>query len=473
MDTNFKELINFIIENLGSTSNIIKVTHSFTKIRFKIKDINLINEYSLRNNVEIFAYQQIDDDVFLMFGSETEEIFNNILLIMDDHKTIEEKTSVFDKITKYMSSIMIPLIGVLLASGVLKTFANLALILGFLSETSSTYIIIYNVGDTFFMFFPLFAAFRSSITFKSSKSIALVIGCVLCTPVLTDLLTMNNEPVILFENTIFEMQTLGTFFGLPLIYPANGYASSVITAIFAVLFASYVERFIKKCIPSILSSFNPLIIIFISLFCTFLFIGPVTYAFNTLIEILFTEIYLFSPIFTCLLLSLIWQPIVLFGLHMPFIFLSMINFTNSGSDYIMAITFTCAFSQLACCIAVFCKSKIKKQKELCIPAMISCLVSITEPAFFDVSLPDKKRFYITMISSCIGSFLIGYYEVLQYNAMAAGLPGFLQFITPDGSFFGVIISCISVTITMIICFILITVTFKEADKYTIENHKSK
>ena len=57
----------------------------------------------------------------------------------------------------------------------------------------------------------------------------------------------------LFQDTIFETQVYKTFFGIPILFPANGYQYTVIPIIFMTFIGSKVEKILKKVIPDLLA----------------------------------------------------------------------------------------------------------------------------------------------------------------------------------------------------------------------------
>ncbi len=54
-----------------------------------------------------------------------------------------------------------------------------------------------------------------------------------------------------------------------------------------------------------------------------------------------------------------------------------------------------SFGQTAVVLAMYFKFKDQKMKAICIPAVISGIVGITEPAIYGITLPRKKTFIFT------------------------------------------------------------------------------
>lgn len=58
------------------------------------------------------------------------------------------------------------------------------------------------------------------------------------------------------------------------------------------------------------------------------------------------------------------------------------NIATTGSDSLTALIYGASFAQTAVVLAIFCKTKDKKLKDLCIPAAISGFFGVTEPAIY-------------------------------------------------------------------------------------------
>jgi PTS system beta-glucosides-specific IIC component len=139
------------------------------------------------------------------------------------------------------------------------------------------------------------------------------------------------------------------------------------------------------------------------------------------------------------------------------------NLAQYGVDYIFPMSFTANFAQTAVVLAVYLKTRSKEQKALAIPAMVSGIFCIIEPAIYGFSLPVKKRFIFSMIGGAVGSFILAISATKMY-AFAFGILGFVSFINPEnGSLSGLYIAIFASIVTMIVSFCLTYFTFKEEE----------
>ncbi|MFD1900950.1 hypothetical protein GQR36_14910 [Enterococcus termitis] len=134
---------------------------------------------------------------------------------------------------------------------------------------------------------------------------------------------------------------------------------------------------------------------------------------------------------------------------------------QSGVDYIFPMSFTANFAQTAIVVAVFLRTRSKDQKALAIPAIVSGLFCIIEPAIYGFSLPVKKRFAFSMIGGAVGSLILALFSTKMY-AMSFGVLGFAAFINPEtGSMNGLFIAILATIATSVVAFVLTYFTFKQ------------
>ena len=94
------------------------------------------------------------------------------------------------------------------------------------------------------------------------------------------------------------------------------YTSTVLPVLFTVWFASIIEHWAKKWIPSVVQMFLvPVVTMIIALPVAFIVIGPVMTWVGDAIGAVMSGVYNFSPIIAGLLMGALWQVLVIFGVH--------------------------------------------------------------------------------------------------------------------------------------------------------------
>ncbi|WP_373441570.1 PTS transporter subunit EIIC [Paenibacillus kribbensis] len=168
-----------------------------------------------------------------------------------------------------------------------------------------------------------------------------------------------------------------------------------------------------------------------------------------------TGIYELSPIITGLVIGSLWQILVLFGLHWGIIPVALLNIGTLGSDPIMSLSFGASFAQIGAVLAVLIKTKNRKFKALSVPAFISGIFGVTEPAIYGLTLPLKKPFIMSCIAGGIGGALLGYAGSKFYILGGLGVFGYPNFVNKEtGIDFSFYMSLVATSIAFIVGFIL-------------------
>lgn len=433
----YEELARDIVKNVGGKENINGLTHCITRLRFKLKDEGKAHTDALKNMDGVVTVMKSGGQYQVVIGNHVPDVYEQVLNVADlgsgsnSGSNDGPKGNPFDRFIDLVSGIFQPVLGVLAATGMIKGFNALFLAFGLLSETSGTYQILDATGDALFYFFPIFLGYTASKKLNLAPFIGMAIGGALVYPSMAGL-AGGDVLYTLFEGTVFASPVVLEFIGIPVILPQGGYGSTVIPIILAVLFASKVEKMMKKLIPDVVKLFLvPFTTLLISVPLTFIVIGPIANIAANLIGAATLAIYNFSPIVAGLIIGGFWQVFVIFGLHWGLVPIAINNLSVYGSDPILALSFIASFAQTGAIIGVLLKTKENKIKTLSIPAIISGLFGVTEPAIYGISLPLKKPFIISCIGGALGGAALALIDAQFYIVGGLGVFGYTNFIDPS------------------------------------------
>ncbi|MDL2249195.1 beta-glucoside-specific PTS transporter subunit IIABC [Lachnospiraceae bacterium OttesenSCG-928-J05] len=475
----YDDLAKGIIENVGGRENVNSLTHCITRLRFKLKDESKANTDALKAMKEVVTVMKSAGQYQVVIGNTVPEVYEAVVN-QGGFQTSSDgkgpKMGIGATIIDAISGIFQPILGVFSAVGILKGVLALLVFVGVLSDTSTTYQLLYAIADGFFYFLPIVLGYTASEKFGGNKFIGMAIASALCYPTMTALTTA--EPLgTLFAGTLFETTYQGTFLGIPLIMPMSGYPSSVIPIIAAVLVSVQIEKFWKKVLPDVIKTFFvPLLTLLIIVPLTYLLIGPIMSILSSLISALFALLFNFSGILAGLFLGAIWQVLVIFGLHWAIIPIAIMELGLNGSTMILSPIFAACFAQSAAVFAIIFKTRNRKLKDIAIPAFISGIFGVTEAAIYGVTLPKKKPFVISCIGAAIGGAIIGFSGAAQNNIGGLGLFALPSFIgEKGGSINGVLWAVGGMVVASAVAFILTMVTYhdepEEGDIDEIETEK--
>lgn len=463
----YDELVDFIIKNVGGIDNIAAVTHCVTRLRFTLKDDSKVNEKNLLKNDEIMTAQWSNKQYQVVIGMHVTDVYNVLLEKLPIEKITKNdgkgnKKGIVSRFIDIITKVITPTLGVMVGCSLILGVASLMIALNLLKPTDGTYIVLNAMGYSLFTFFPIILGYTSSKAFDSDPFIGMIIGSSLVFPNLLDDLTNSDNVMTLFSGSLFETNVHSTFLGLPIIFPENGYTSTVIPIVLAMFFISKFEKYLKRKIPQSLHfTFVPFLTVLVGVPAIFLIFGPIANFASNIISSGILFLYDFSSIFAALVVGLAYTPLVILGLHWPLVAIGINNLVTTGSDYLLPMIFTAPLAQLAVTFAVYLKTKDIKLKKISVPAMISAFFCIIEPAIYGVTLPVKKRFIYTCIGTAVGSVIIGMNNVTNF-ASTIGVLGIGGFINPqngDASF--VAIAVIASIATLLVSFILTYFTFTE------------
>lgn len=482
MASKYDGLARIIIQNVGGKSNIISVAHCITRLRFKLKDESKANKEVLESTDGVIKVMQAGGQYQVVIGNQVNDVYDAVLevghlnaagAVDEDGNAVDDggsesggKKSPVSMLIDVISGTLQPTLGVLAATGIIKGLLALFDFIGLIPSTSGTYQVWYAMADGFFYFLPIILGYTAAKKFKINEFIGMAIGIALCYPAMVNS-TAGEVLGTVFGGTAFEMSYYQTFLGIPVIMPASGYTSSVVPIILAVAIAAPLERWLKKVIPDVIKLFVvPFATLVIMVPLTYLVIGPIASILCSILSLIFNAIYsipVIGGIIGGILIGAFWQVLVIFGLHWGLVPLAMINYGLLGYDTILSPYFCVSFAQTFVVLAIILKTKDQKLKKIAIPAFISGIFGVTEPAIYGVTLPKKKPFIYSCIAGAIGGAFTGLMGTRSYSIGGLGLFGLPSFIdtTGDMGITNMIYIIIAILIASVVGFALTYTLYKD------------
>lgn len=482
MASKYDGLARIIIQNVGGKSNIISVAHCITRLRFKLKDESKANKEVLESTDGVIKVMQAGGQYQVVIGNQVNDVYDAVLevghlnaagAVDEDGNAVDDggsesggKKSPVSMLIDVISGTLQPTLGVLAATGIIKGLLALFDFIGLIPSTSGTYQVWYAMADGFFYFLPIILGYTAAKKFKINEFIGMAIGIALCYPAMVNS-TAGEVLGTVFGGTAFEMSYYQTFMGIPVIMPASGYTSSVVPIILAVAIAAPIEHWLKKVIPDVIKLFVvPFVTLVIMVPLTYLVIGPVASILCSILSLIFNAIYsipVVGGIIGGILIGAFWQVLVIFGLHWGLVPLAMINYGLMGYDTFLSPYFCVSFAQTFVVLAIILKTKNEKTKKVAIPAFISGIFGVTEPAIYGVTLPKKKPFVYSCIAGAIGGAFTGFMNTRSYSIGGLGLFGLPSFIdtTGDMGITNMIYIIIAILIASVVGFALAYTLYKD------------
>lgn len=422
MAKDYTELAQDIVAHVGGKDNIIKLVHCVTRLRFTLKDESKADDDYLKQRDGIVTVVKADGQYQVVIGNHVPDVYDTVLKVagiqgeggIDVNEGDVPQGNLFDQFIALVSGLFQPILGALSAAGMIKGLVAILAAVG-VKETSGLYVILNASGDGFFQFLPVILALTAAKRFKMEQFTALALSFALAYPNIAASFANGNVD----------------FLGLPVIFPSSSYLQTVLPIILTVWVGSKIEKFFKKIIPDVVKVFVvPFFVILITVPLAYLAIGPVMNWASNLIGVIFTNIYGFSPIVFGILLGALWQVLVMFGLHWGLVPIAILDFSTKGWSTLLVASTAICFAQAGALLNIFLRTKEDKVKQLTIPAFISALFGVTEPAIYGITLPMRTPFIMTCVAGAIQGAFLGFFNTTAYTMGGMGLFAIPSYFTP-------------------------------------------
>ena len=439
MSKKYHELAQAIIDNLGGKENVQDVYHCQTRLRFKLKDGQLVQKSQLEELEGVTMYLFNAGVHQVVIGTHVKNVFEEIEPLVDlnkdeDGKLETEKLSPVQTLISFVAAVFQPIIPALSGAGMVKAVLALLVVFKLISNTSQTYVMLNTFSDGVFYFLPLLLAFTTAQKLKTNPILAAGVIAMMLHPNWITFLTAG-EKVAFFDLIPFTLAT---------------YSSSVIPAILIVFVQSYVERLLKRIIPkSVELIFVPMFIFLIMGTLAFSILGPIGAIIGNLLADGFTYLSETISWLPPVLIGALLPIMVMFGIHNAIAPLGIMQMSQLGYDSIFgpgALVSNIAQATAASIVAI--RTKDKKLKQVASSGALTGYMGITEPILYGVNLPKKYPLYASMIGGGLGGLYAGVMQVHRFATGSSGLPAVLLYIGDNTmEFFWNIIIAIIITVT--------------------------
>ncbi|NQN67740.1 PTS transporter subunit EIIC [Streptococcus suis] len=448
MAKDYTDLATDIVAHVGGKENISSLKHCVTRLRFGLKDESKADTDYLKARDGVVTVVQAGGQYQVVIGNHVPDVYAAVQKVAgiagDGALDIDEgdgpKGNLFERFIDLLSGIFQAFLGPLAAAGIIKGIVAIMASRGLTSDNSAIYAILNAAGDGFFQYLPLLVALTSARKFKMNEFTALAIGMALIYPTLPGSLAALKEAGL--DNVL----------GIPFVLPTAGsYLSTVIPAILATWVASIIEKNIRKVTPDVVKLFVvPFVTILLAVPLTFLVVGPVANFISDVLSNTFTAIMNFSPLLYGLILGATWQVLVMFGMHWAVVPLAIVQVASNGMSSILVPALLPNFTQTGVLLAIMLKTKESKVKTVSMPALVSSIFGVTEPAIYGVTLPMKTPFFISCaVSGVIGAATM-FFNVTGYSVGGLGVFLYPSLVNPANGDMSGMIAAIILTVVAIV-----------------------
>jgi sucrose PTS system EIIBCA or EIIBC component len=424
-----------ILENIGGKDNIKSMEHCATRLRLILKDKEKINEKGIEAidgvKGQFFAAAQYQIILGTGFVNKVYDVLvkeNADLNTGNNKEEAYSQMTLLQKISRTFGDVFVPIIPVLVATGLFMGLRGLVQNLGI--QMNDNFILFTQVlTDTAFAFLPALVAWSTMKKFGGTPVIGIVIGLMLVSPSLP-----NAYAVAAGTATPINLSIFG------LIVPVVGYQGSVLPALVLGIIAAKTQKALKKVVPDVLDLIvTPFITLLFSMIVGLLIVGPIMHNAEQLI---FGAIKGFMSLpfgLGGLVIGGVHQLIVVTGVHHALNALEVELLASTGKDAFNAMITCGIVAQGSAALAVAFKTKDKKKRSLYISSAIPAFLGITEPAIFGVNLRFIKPFAFGCVGGAVGGMIAAILKLAGTGMGITALPGMLLYSNNTGNLISYII----------------------------------
>lgn len=457
----YTQLAKEVVAAVGGKENIVNVTNCMTRLRFVLKDDSIPDKDKVAGIKGVKGVMNQGGQYQVIIGTHVSEVVKDVRreaqisgegsINKEDMKLIK-KDSLWNRFFKTISGCIMPMLGPMIAGGIIKGILVILVTAGILTKTDGTYLVLYAAGDAILYFMPVIVGFTCGKVFDCNPYVTAVIGAAFLYP---DLVSAVSA-----EGGI-------TFLKIPV--AAASYTNTFLPIVLAGFAASKLEKLAKKFIPSMLQlMLVPTFVLAVTVPLSWIVIGPVMNTVSSWLSKGVFGIFGMSPLIGGALLGAFWQLVVLLGLHAAFIPILMNNLFSQGYDPVNAVLGLTVWALAGVTLGYALKNKDPEKRGIGFGSLASALCGVTEPAIYSIALPNFKLFVCAWIGGGISGGILGALGGKMYTMAGDGLFRIPAMINPEGldiSFYGFIIcALISFAVSAVLAFIMADSGVEEAEQ---------
>ena len=427
-----------LLELIGGKENIAAVTHCATRLRFVLQDPQQADVDKIGKLASVKGTFTQAGQFQVIIGNDVLAFYNEFVKVAGVDGVSKEAAksaakhnmNVMQRLLANLAEIFSPLIPALVVGGLILGFRNVIGDIKLLEDGTKTIVeqsqfwagvhsFLWLIGEAIFMFLPVGITWSISKKMGTTQILGIILGLTLVSPQLLNAYAVVGTPAdkIPFWNFGFaKVQMIG-------------YQAQVIPAILAGFLLAILEKNVRRVVPEYVSM---IVVPFLALVPTVLVahtvLGPIGWAIGKAIS---------SVVYAGLTSSFGWLFAAIFGFtYAPLVITGLHHMTNAIDLQLMAqfggtnLWPMIALSNIAQGSAVvgmiYLNRHNEEEKQVSIPAAVSCYLGVTEPAMFGINLKYIFPFLCAMTGSAFAAVISVGSGVMANSIGVGGLPGILS-----------------------------------------------
>jgi trehalose PTS system EIIBC or EIIBCA component len=434
--TKFTESAKELLEHVGGKENIAAVTHCVTRMRFVLNDPSKADVTKIEAIKPVKGTFTQAGQFQVIIGNDVSTFYNDFVKVAGVSEATKDEAKVaakqnmnwLQRMIAHLADIFTPLIPALVVGGLILGFRNVIGDIKLLEDGTKSIVevsqfwagvhaFLWLIGEAVFHFLPVGITWSIARKMGATPILGIVLGLTLV------------SPQLLNAYGVAGAETIPTWdFGFAQI-EMIGYQAQVIPAILAGFVLSFLELRLRKVIPN---SISMIVVPFLALIPTVLIahtvLGPIGWTLGSWIsDVVYSSLtsafgWLFAAIF-----GFAYAPLVITGLHHMTNAIDLQLMSELGGTNLWPMIALSNIAQGSAVLAmIYINRKNEEEKQVSIPAAISCYLGVTEPAMFGINLKYGFPFLAAMLGSLAAAIISVGSDVMANSIGVGGLPGFLS-----------------------------------------------
>lgn len=414
-----KILAEKILELLGGPENVGHYTHCMTRLRVTPKDDTIVNKAAIKKIDGVLGVVEEETLQIILGPGKVNRVTEEFGKLIDasggidlKEKAASNKAEInkknatpFKLFLRKISSIFIPLIPALVASGLITGVTKAIIQAGWLAADSQIAMILTVIGSGLFGYLGILVGINAAKEFGGSPALGAIAGILIINPAVAGIKLFGSE-----------------------LLPGRG---GLIGVLFAAIFIALVEKRVRKFVPQSLDLFiTPTVALLVTGIVTYLVFMPLGGFISDIITKGLTSLLDMGGVVAGFVLGATFLPLVVTGLHQGLtpIHLELIN--STGIDPLLPILAMGGAGQVGAAFAIYFKTKKTRLKRAIGGGLPAGILGIGEPLIFGVTLPLGRPFLTACLGAGVGGAFQAAFKIATVAIGVSGLP--LAFLVVTG-----------------------------------------
>lgn len=427
-----------LLRLVGGRENIAAVSHCMTRMRFALADPSKADIAAIEAMKVVKGSFTQSGQFQVIIGNTVADFYNDFIaaagiegMSRDAVKqAAKQNQNVLQRIVTALAEIFAPLIPAIITGGLILGFRNCIDSLYLFENGTKTLCdisqfwagldsFLWLIGEAVFHMLPVGICWSVTKKMGTTQMLGIVLGLTLVSGQLLNAYAVAGTAAADIPKWDFGFARVNMI----------GYQAQVIPAILAAFTLVYLEKFLRKITPQVVSMIVvPFGSLLLAVMASHFVLGPVGWKIGSAVSVV---VYagITGPVKVVFgaLFGFVYAPLVITGLHhmSNAIDLQLIaDYEGTMLWPMIALSNIAQGSAVLGMIAL--QRKNAEAQEVNVPACISCYLGVTEPAIFGVNLKQGYPFVCGMIGSALAAIVCVATSTTANAIGVGGLPGILS-----------------------------------------------